>query len=137
MPRGEFRFADYDPQFAESLARSRRANRKLTPTLLQSNLFDRVAKMLELNWSPQQISGTLCREAGEPVISHQSIYSHLWTLDKNYPHRAGMRRRGRRPRKAKPGFLLRFAKDRVSIHDRLKCAANRSRVGDWELELMA
>ena len=47
-----------------------------------------------------------------------------------------MRRRVRRPRKAKPGFLLRFAKQRVSIHDRPKCVDKRTRIGDWELDLM-
>ena len=47
-----------------------------------------------------------------------------------------MRRRGRRPRKAKPGFLARMA-DLPSIHHRPKVIETRSRIGHWEMDLMA
>ena len=47
-----------------------------------------------------------------------------------------MRRRGRRPRRRKPGFINRARQERRSIHERSELVSQRQRVGDWELDLM-
>jgi IS30 family transposase len=47
-----------------------------------------------------------------------------------------LRRRGRRPRRRKPGYVNRARRERRSIHDRPEVADQRQRLGDWELDLM-
>lgn len=136
-PNGQYRSRGYDPLYAQRKARARRSKRSVVTKLHpDGDLFPQVAEMLDRHWSPQQISGVLRQEQGKPVISHQTVYTYLWSLDKKHPHRKAMRRRGRRPRKAKPGFINRIARERVSIHDRPKCVERRSRIGDWEIDLM-
>jgi len=136
IARNRFEDGQYHALRAHRNAIDRRSQRTVTPKLEKPEIFAKVATKLELNWSPQQISGTLAAESGKPVISHQTIYSYLWRLDKNHTHRQGMRRRGRRPRKAKPGFVAKAIRDRASIHDRPRVVKTRGRIGDWELDLM-
>lgn len=126
----------YHSQRAHRKAIDRRSQRTVTPKMERPEVYEKVTEKLELNWSPQQISGVLALEHGEPIISHQTIYNYLWCLPKKHAHRRGMRRRGRRPRKAKPGFISRALRDRTSIHDRPKVVNERGRTGDWELDLM-
>lgn len=114
----------------------RRMERDVVPKMEQPDIYDSVVEKLLLFWSPQQISGYLKAQHGRSIISHETIYSYLWCLDKKHPHRRALRRGGRRPRKAKPGFLARAARDRVSIHDRPVVVGSRARTGDWELDLM-
>lgn len=127
--------ASYRSTAAHRIAIDRRADCERPKKIKRPELFDRVVKKLELNWSPEQISETFKRDDGCLVISHQSIYNYLWSLEKNHAHRRSMRRRGRRPRKAKPAFLAKLDRRR-SIHDRPRIASDRKRLGDWELDLM-
>ena len=121
---------------ANQKAIRRRRQRNVTPKIQQGDLFEKVAEKLVLNWSPQQISGWLAEQDDKLRVSHQTIYDYLWRLPQDHVHRRAMRRRGKRPRKAKPGFITRAAQDRVSIHDRPQVVAKRARTGDWELDLM-
>ena len=137
IARNDFDDGLYHAQRAHRNAIDRRSKRTVTPKLERPGIYEKVASKLELNWSPQQISCWLALEEGVSVISHQTIYSYLWCLPKDHAHRLGMRRRGRRPRKAKPGFITKKFKHRVSIHDRPKAINERLRIGDWELDLMS
>jgi IS30 family transposase len=134
--RNRFDNGHYHAQRAHRNTIDRRCSRTVTPKLERPGIYEKVADKLELNWSPQQICGWLTETEGSPVVSHQTIYSYLWCLPKDHAHRLGMRRRGRRPRKAKPGFITKKFKHRVSIHDRPKAINERLRMGDWELDLM-
>ena len=92
-------------------------------------------KLVNEQWSPQQISETFQRE-GTASISHETIYQHIYrdkrqkgTLHLHLRHKccsyrkrsSGRERRGR-------------LKDQVSIEERPPEVALRERVGDWELD---
>ncbi|WDQ15432.1 IS30 family transposase [Rhodopirellula sp. P2] len=126
----------YHPLHAERRANFLKERPSVVSKLEDPDLFEVVSEKLALNWSPEQISGYLSKQAGKLQISHQTIYKYLWSLDRNHPFRKAMRRSGRRNRKQKPGFIRKQAADRVSIHDRPKVASNRKRIGDWELDLV-
>lgn len=136
MRRNRSSNGQYAAMRAHRISIDRRAQRTITPKLEQPELAQKVHAKLLLNWSPQQISGWLAKTHRKRILSHQTIYAYLWSLPKNHPHRRAMRRRGRRPRKAKPGFIARALKTRVSIHERPKVVNERRRTGDWELDLM-
>lgn len=126
----------YEPLAANRRAVALKTRPSVVSKLEDPELFTEVNEKLLLNWSPEQISGSLREQAGELQISHQTIYKYLWSLDRESPIRAAMRRKGRRPRKEKPGFVRNQAANRVSIHDRPAVASNRQRIGDWELDLV-
>jgi IS30 family transposase len=117
---------------AKELQRRPRTPRRMD----QPEIRALVCQKLALNWAPAQISGWLAVKAHGKVISHQTIYSYLWRLPKDDAFRRAMRRRGRRYRKAKPGFVTAALRNRVSIHDRPQAVNERRRVGDWELDLV-
>lgn len=120
---------------AQRFANERKAIPRRPAKMEDPETFEAVIEKLEDNWSPEQITGHFrCTGVG-PVISHQTIYNYLNCLPRNHPHRRAMRRRGRRNRQAKPGFLKRLERRR-SIHERPKISNERRRMGDWELDLM-
>lgn len=121
---------------AERMAIDRRRQPSTPRKMDDPDLSRLVNEKLRLNWSPAQISGWIRIQQGDRSISHQTIYSHLWRLPRDHADRLAMRRRGRRYRKAKPGFLARSLANRVSIHDRPKAVSQRRRIGDWELDLV-
>lgn len=121
---------------AHRLARERRQQRPMITKMETPGVAAKVFEGLEQQWSPEQISNTLKNDCGASVISHQTIYDYVWCLPNDHLHRRSLRRRGRRPRKAKPGFITRKQRDRKSIHDRPKVVQERCRTGDWELDLM-
>ncbi len=107
------------------------AGRTIAPALLLAV----EAKLCAEQWSPEQISGTFRKEnLGE--ISHETIYQHIYRdkkaggqLHRHLRHRCksyrkrglGRERRGR-------------IKDQVMIEERPAVVAERSRVGDWEMD---
>ena len=104
-------------------------------------LGELVLDRLKAGWSPEQVSGRLALEAGEPVISHESIYRFIYaeitrTNDHAWRHYLprGKSKRGWRGRKG--GSAARFIQQRVSIHDRPEEIATRLTPGHWEADLM-
>lgn len=122
---------------AQKLAQQRRVNAskalKMTPQVIEL-----INLKLDEKWSPEQISGWL--ELNESfTISHETIYQHIWR-DK---HRGGMlftalRRKGKKyqsrhkDKQAGRGFI----KNRVSIDERPQVVDDKSRIGDWEIDLV-
>lgn len=103
---------------------------KMTPEAITS-----IESKIRLEWSPEQISGWLLEDQGQ-LISHESIYLHIWA-DK----RAGgnlytyLRRQGKKYDKRRNGKSTRGQiKNRVSIDERPPVVEERSRVGDWEID---
>jgi transposase, IS30 family len=127
----------YRPDKAHRLAVARSRIPAVASKLEQcTELYAIVTEKLNLKWSPEQISGWLAVATKGLRISHQTIYRFLYSLDRSHPFRLAMRRRGRRNRKEKPGFIKAQQRDRVSIHDRPQVVQKRQRIGDWELDLM-
>lgn len=105
---------------------------KMTPVMIKL-----IESKLRENWSPDQISGWLLDER-QQLISHEIIYQHVW----NDKHLGGdlhthLRRKGKKyqPRSKKlagRGCI----KNRVSIDERPAIVDAKSRVGDWEIDLV-
>ena len=126
----------YQPHQAHQIACQRRMQPSVVSKLEEPTLYQAVVEKLQLNYSPEQISETLKREANGLKISHQTIYRFLYQLDRNHPFRKAMRRGGRRNRKQKPGFIKRQLEDRTSIHQRPRYVEKRKSIGHWEMDLM-
>lgn len=95
----------------------------------------RVKECLKEDWSPEQISGTLAREA-KIHISHETIYQYIWadkqsggTLFKHLRW-SGRKRRKRYGKHDRRGRI----RNRVSIDERPQVVEQKSRVGDWEVD---
>jgi len=121
---------------AQQLTQSRRLAvakyKKMTPELISL-----INKLLADKWSPEQISGWLDKEKGSK-ISHETIYRHVW-LDKRkggelYSH---LRRRGKAYQSRAASTAGRgHIKNRVSIDERPAIVDGKSRIGDWEIDLV-
>lgn len=137
LTRNSSRQSGYRALEAHRAAVERRRRPSVVSKLEQHpELLEMVKEKLRLCWSPEQISGWLKLQDSSHQISHQTIYRFLLSLDKNDELRRCMRRKGRRNRRQKPGFIKSQLRDRVSIHDRPKLVEKRKRIGDWELDLV-
>ena len=135
--RNSSRHDNYRPILANRLAVRRRRRPSVVSKLEQyPDLLAVVKEKLLLFWSPEQISGWLKDTNSEHQVSHQTIYRFLNSLESNDVLRQSMRRKGRRNRREKPGFIKSQIRDRVSIHERPKLVEKRNRIGDWELDLV-
>lgn len=125
----------YQPEIAHEKALLRRKYSKkknrLTPEM-KSFIRDK----LRASWSPEQIYG-YCKKHGICMVSHETIYKYIARNKANggllYKHL----RRGRK-RKRRYGGLHRTQniKNRISIDERPEVVDIRSRIGDWEADLV-
>ena len=102
-------------------------NRRKSP-----ELWWRVERMMEEDWSPAQIAGVLRKEGVS--ICKQTIYNHIHAdptgkLVEHTPHRLKYRERQKRVRPTKATNIA----NRTSIHLRPP-EADGKRFGDWEMD---
>ena len=95
-------------------------------------LWWRVERMMEEDWSPSQIAGVLRKEGIR--ICKQTIYNHVHAdpsgrLIRHLPHELKYRKRVRALRPTKATNIA----NRTSIHDR-PAEADGKRFGDWEMD---
>jgi transposase, IS30 family len=105
------------------------------PTKMTPKMIATIESKLRIEWSPEQISGWLLEEQ-EQLISHESIYLHVWA-DKQSggDHYTLLRRQGKKYDKRRNGKSTRGQiKNRVSIDDRPSIVDDKSRIGDWEID---
>lgn len=129
-------------------SRAVRLGKRPKPCALSINMELReiVIRKLQLNWSPEQISGWLKAEfprRTEMQISHETIYKTLYVRSRKVLSSLLMRhlRRGHKMRQGKHHTR---SGDRgtinivngVSIHDRPKDADKRRSIGHWEGDLV-
>jgi IS30 family transposase len=129
----------YQPAYAQEQTRARRWSgaRLERDACLRDDVLGRLAA----GWSPEQVAGRLAREAGRPIISHESIYRFIYaqmrrTNDgawRHYLPRAKYRR-GRRARRG--GSPASFIKLRRPIAARPREADDRLTPGHWEADFM-
>ena len=100
-----------------------------------------VLAYLQCGWSPEQVSGRLAQEAGEPVIAHETIYRFIYgqiarTKDYSWRHYLprGKSKRGWRGRRG--GSPASFIAQRRPLAERPQTAADRQTPGHWEVDLM-
>lgn len=105
---------------------------KMTPEMILI-----IESKLREDWSPEQVSGWML-DAHESLVSHESIYLHIWKNKRDggdlYTH---LRRQGKKYDKRRHGKSTRGQiKNRVSIDDRPAVVEDKSRIGDWEIDTM-
>lgn len=90
------------------------------------------SRILESQWSPEQISGLL--SANQMFISHTTIYKHIWTdrtlggtLYKQLRHR-GKKYNYKSGSKSGRGCIP----NRIDISKRPRVVDKKQRIGDWE-----
>jgi len=124
----------YRPKQAQIKADNRKKQAvkalKMTPALILL-----IEARILLDWSPVQVSGQLKDELGI-LISHERIYQHIWTDKRDggtlYTHlrQCHKQRKKKYGSKNKRGQI----RNRVSIDERPAIVAEKTRIGDWEID---
>jgi IS30 family transposase len=137
--------AHYRAAAADSRARKRALRPKRCKLAAHARLRQAVAKKLQLDWSPEQISGWLKRTFPQSEalhVSHETIYRSLYVqargvLKKELLQHLRTQRPIRRSRysSAKRDQRGRIA-DAVSISERPASAEDRAVPGHWEGDLL-
>lgn len=126
----------YRPRQAQQKSQQRRQAAvkatKRTPPLVRQ-----IEEKLGQQWSPEQISGWLGRGGGVS-LSHEWIYQYV-RADRQaggalYTHLRQSQKK-RRKRYGKPDARGQI-RDRVSIEQRPAIVDQKSRIGDWEIDLV-
>ena len=122
----------YRPKQAQHFAEIRRA--KAVTTRISPDTWILVERLVQDDWSPEQISGWLSREF-QMMVSHESIYQFILKNKRQggnlYLHLRCKKQR--RKRYGSTNYRGRIP-DRISIDLRPAIVDTRSRVGDWELD---
>ena len=131
----------YDPHKAHQQSLQRLLERRKRGKLEKSDILRQyVVEKLEEDWSPEQISGYLKKEAkGKNVLSHETIYQFIYSkkgkdmkLWKHLRHRRKPQRIHWGTRKTRRALIP----NRVSIHERPEQINTREEFGHWEGDLM-
>ena len=126
----------YRPGQAHHKALARRRH-KARATKMTAAVIERIEAGLRQEWSPEQIAGRLATTDGLR-LSPQRIYQHI-QADRQaggtrYRHlRHSQKKRKKRYGKADARGQI---KDRVSIDQRPAIVEEKSRIGDWEIDLV-
>jgi IS30 family transposase len=123
----------YRPKQAHQKTQERRAR---NGPQIEEQDWQLVEENLKLDWSPEQITAWLKRER-DIQVSHESIYQYIYA-DKRaggklYKH---LRRQKKRRKRLGGRDLRGKIPDRVSIEERPEIVDQRSRLGDWEVDLI-
>ena len=139
VERNGSRTRGYEPKVADDKAWARRwRGSKLER---DDALRDVVLGYLRQDWSPEQVSGHLAREAGAPVISHETIYRFIYgqqarTKNGNWRHYLPRAKSKRGWRGRRGGSPASFIAQRRPLAERPQAAADRQTPGHWEVDLM-
>lgn len=122
----------YRPKHADKLAVGRRKGK--AQKRISVATWTAIEAALELDYSPEQISGRRSLEGTESV-SHEWIYRHIYRDKANggklYLHlRSQKKRKKRYGKNSRRGTLS----NQISIEKRPLIVANKSRLGDWEVD---
>lgn len=122
----------YNPSHAIGLSRERHKKKKKRE--VDKRIWATVEKLIRQEWSPEQISERLKLE-GSPVVSHETIYQHIYR-DKQKGGTLYMYLRRRHVnRKRIHKYCNRVGwNSRRPIAERPAIVEARSRIGDWEAD---
>lgn len=122
----------YNPSRAVRMARERYEKKK--KHRIASQTWARVNSMLQLEWSPEQISMRL-RVEGLPQVSHETIYRYIYRNKQEGGTLYTFLRRRHKYRKRIHKYCKRGGWDtRRPISERPAVVDSRSRLGDWEAD---
>jgi IS30 family transposase len=124
----------YRPSKAQERTQGRRSRSRRNLQFTEPE-FALVERLLCRQWSPEQVAGHL-RRTGQLLISHETIYRHIWR-DKHeggllYTHLRGARKR-RRKRYGAYDSRGRLAGKRL-IAERPQEVETRRQLGHWEID---
>ncbi len=104
---------------------------------MTAELTQMIEEKLFEKWSPEQISGWLLEEKGQS-ISHETIYRYIWSDKANKGNLYLHLRRKSKPyqSRAKKQAGRGLIKNRVGIEERPAIVDEKSRLGDWEIDLV-
>ena len=125
----------YYPQAAHQRSQKRRADRS-RPLKWTGRCRRIVEGKLRHEWSPEQIAGWLGKN--EPFsISHERIYQHIY-MDRDRGGRLHTHlRQHQQPKRVSSKAAYKGSiPHRVSIDDRPAIVDEKTRIGDWEVDLM-
>lgn len=136
----------YTPRLAHDRALEHRKHRGREKRLKNDTVRTYVVAHLKLGWSPEQIAGTINEKIGEK-ISHEAIYQYIYAQVYRDGHgylKPGhedlrqyltLRRKRRMPKRMRK--VRRILKGPLpSIEDRPEEVGMRTRIGDWEDDLV-
>jgi IS30 family transposase len=133
----------YDGDLAHARARDRTRRPRGSRLLADAELAGLVQAKLELEWSPQQIAAHLRQTYPDRPgwhVSHETIYQALYNgssgLSRTLTRRLRTGRPLRKLRRQAVRRQVRFLTPSVLIEHRPPVVATRSRVGDWEGDLI-
>lgn len=134
LKRNSLRHGGYYPDKAHHKAYVRRKYAKYEGMKIRRSgwLENYVKKKLEIDWTPEEISGRLKRDFGTTIISFKSIYKWIYSAygqayaDYLPSHRC--RPKKRRKKKSKRQLIP----NRTWIDDRPEIINDRQRLGDFE-----
>lgn len=125
----------YEADGAHELAIARKIEQRSSARTIDQELTNKVDECLAKLWSPDQISGALKLEGLQ--VSHEWIYQHIY---KDKRQGGGLykclRRSGKKYQKRGSEGGRGCIKDRVDIDQRPEIVEEKSRVGDWEGDLV-
>jgi transposase, IS30 family len=126
--------AFYSAQEAQTKSTDRRAQFKgKLPSVTKQHIDYIHEKMINYNWSLQQIAGRIQKDRGLK-ISHQTLYRYVkadrLSGGKLYLY---LRRKGKRYR-YRQGKEKQILQNRVDIAKRPPVVDEKTRIGDWELD---
>jgi len=120
----------YFPKQAQIKADKRR-KQAVKALKMTEEVITEIEEKICLDWSPEQVSGKL-----EISISHERIYQHIWADKRNggtlYKHlrQSNKKRKKQYGSKDKRGQI----RNRISIDERPEIVAQKTRIGDWEID---
>lgn len=122
----------YRPQHADRLAVSHRQEK--ARTWIEAATWTAVEADLELDFSPEQISGRRALE-GQETVSHEWLYQRIYQNKAAggnlYKH---LRSQKKRKKRYGTNSLREALTNQVSIEECPAAAAEKSRLGDWEVD---
>lgn len=122
----------YRPKQAHqfTLQRRKKARRRIT-----ADIWALVEAKLRQDWSPEQIAGRFKEE--DIMVSHEHIYQYIYA-DKRVGGDLWKHLRCHKKRRKRAGSYDRRGKipNRKSIEERPEVVEQRTRLGDWEVDLV-
>lgn len=122
----------YSPDAAQRMSDARRASEAKRFICPDTVLYIEVG--LQCKWSPEQISA-VCKRIGKPV-SHEWIYPYIYADKARGGELYKHLRQGKRRYRKGYGKKRSPIPDAVSIEQHPAVVDERSRVGDWEADLV-
>lgn len=122
----------YRPQYADRQALGRRAGK--VKRRISEPTWTEIEAAVKEKWSPEQISGRR-RLEGKQTVSHEWIYQHIYQ-DKSCGGKLYTYLRCRKKRRKRYGSYSKRGvwQNQISIDQRPQVVAEKSRIGDWELD---